>query len=153
MWQVTTFFLLRVAQQLIHAAAGAGAGALNAVWMGLAQPPTGALNQYSTLAQITEANYDGYSRQQVVWFPPWISVAGPELLTAQDLWFSPSDALVSNQITWIFLADAFYAGNLLMAAPVPNPGVNLSSPAQALKVQAQFALPFTQIFGKPDLVY
>jgi len=152
MWVVTTAFLLRVAQQLIHPAAGAGAGALNGVWMGLYTSPAGPITQYTTMAGIVEANYDGYSRQQVSWFPPWMSTAGPEILTAQDLWFSPTDALVANLIAGVFLADAFYGGTLLMAAAFPAPGVILSSPATALKEQAQFQLPFLQIYGSPALV-
>ena len=80
-------------------------------------------------------------------------MAGPELLTAQDLFYSPIDALVSNLITGVFLADAFYGGNLLMAAVVPVPGVILAGPANGLKIQAQFGLSFSQGYGARGLVY
>ena len=150
MWTVTKLFMLRLAQDLIQAAAGPLPGPLNNVWMGLYQSPTVPINPDSTLVNITEATYDGYSRQKVVWFPPWVSVGGPEILAAQDLWYSPTDALVANVITGVFLADAFYGGNLLMAAVLPVPGRVLGSPSDAMKVQAQFQLPFLQIYGKPD---
>lgn len=153
MWTVTTLFLLRVMQWLTaRGTAPPGAGPLQAVWMGLYQQPTLPINPFSTLANITEANYDGYSRQLVVWFPPWIAAAGPEQLAGQDLFFSPADPNVVNQITGVFLADAFYGGNLLAAAVLPAPGVQLSGPSRAMKVQPQFQLPFTQIYGSPLLV-
>jgi hypothetical protein len=153
MWTVTTLFLLRVLNDLVlKQSGGSYQGALSGIWCGLYKPPTSPITQYSTMAGITEANYDGYSRQAVVWFPPWQSTGGPEILAAQDLWYSPTDALVSNQITGVFLADAFYGGNLLAAAVVPNPGVQLSGPATAMKVQPQYQLPFTQIYGSPAIV-
>lgn len=151
MWQVTTLFLLRVAQGLIQAGGGPR-GALNGVWAGLFQQGTPPPTPQMTMAQIVEASYDGYSRQAVVWFPPWISNAGPEQLAAQDVFFVPSDALVANLITGVFIADAFYGGNLLMAALLPVPGVNLGSPSQALKDETIFQLPFNQIYGGPKIV-
>ena len=66
MWQLTTIFLLRLAQEMIRAAAGAQAGVLNGVWIGALPAAHPSINRNSTLDNITEANYDGYSRQQVV---------------------------------------------------------------------------------------
>lgn len=153
MWQVTQLFLLRVALALIQKSVNPGvAGPLSGVWCGLYQQGTNPISQQSTMANIIEANYDGYSRQAVNWFPPWISTSGPEQLAAADMWFSPTDALVSNLITGVFIADAFYAGNLLMAAQLAVPGVNLGSPTQAMKVQPVFDLPFLQIYGSPKIV-
>ena len=153
MWTVTTLFLLRLMQEITRGVVTPGvAGVLNGAWLGLYQQGTNPITPQSTMANIVEANYDGYSRQQIVWFPPWISAGGPELIAAQDLWYSPTDALKPNLITGVFIADAFYGGNLLMAAALAVPGVSLGSPSQALKVQPQFSLPFLQIYGSPAVV-
>jgi hypothetical protein len=148
-WQVTTLFLARLFAALTRAGGAVPAGPLAGVWMGLYQPPTGPPTQQTLMGSITEANYDGYSRQQVVWFPTWLSAGGPQVLQAQDLWFSPIDALKPNLITGIFLADAFYGGNLLMAAPLATPGVTLYGPGAALKVQAVYQQGFGALYGGP----
>lgn len=153
MWQVTYVLLLRLLQAAIRGGGAGTAGPLNTVWLGLYIPPTTPITVQSVMGNITEANYDGYSRQQVVWFPPFQSGPGPELLAGQDLFFMPTDALVANQITGVFLADAFYGGNLLAAAVAPAPGVQLTGPTRGLKVQPQFALGTGLIYGAPVLVF
>lgn len=149
MWQVTSLFLLRLFQALTRGGGAAQAGPLFNVWLGLYQPPTPPPTQQTLLSGITEANYDGYSRQLIQWFPPWLSSQGPEVLEAQDLWFSPTDALISNLITGCFIADAFYGGNLLMAAPFAIPGITLYGPPAALKVQAAYQQGFGPLYGGP----
>lgn len=153
MWQFTYVLLLRLLQAAIRGAGAGTAGPLSGAWLGLYQPPTVPITPQSSMAQITEANYDGYSRQQIAWFPPYTSGSGPEQLSAQDLFFMPVDALVTNQITGVFIADAFYAGNLLAAAVLAAPGVQLNSPTRALKVQANVQLGTGQVYGAPFVVF
>jgi hypothetical protein len=148
-WQVVTLFMQRVAQALIeHSTSGPFNGPLEAVWMGLYQPPTPNIGIHSTLANITEATYDGYARQPVVWYPPILSSSGPETLYGQDLNFSPTGSVTPNGITGIFLADALTAGNLLMAAVLPAP-VPLNGPTTALVVEPVFQMGLGQIYGAP----
>jgi hypothetical protein len=152
-WQFTYVLLLRLLQAAIRGSGAGAAGPLSAAWLGLYQPPTVPITPQSTMANITEANYDGYSRQLVVWFPPYISAAGPEQMSAQDLFFMPIDPLVANQITGVFLADAFYGGSLLAAAVLPAPGVQLTGPTRALKVQPNVQLSTAQLYGAPIEVF
>lgn len=153
MWIVSQLFLQRcMAALLANVASGGFRGPLFNCWVGLYQTGTPAMQPTNTIADIVEANYDGYSRQEVIWFPPWISSSGPEQAASQDNWFSPVDAGVSNNITGVFLADAFYGGNLLVSAALANPGAVLGNPNEALKVQEIFQLPFQTIYGGPDVV-
>jgi len=152
LWTVTYLLMLRLALNAIRAGGSAVPGALNGIWLGLYQSPTVPITPVTTLAGITEANYDGYSRQQVVWFPPFLSSSGPVLLAAQDAYFTPSDGLSSNLITGVFMADSFYGGGLLAAAALASPGRVLSQVTDALKVQPQFALPAISVYGGPAVV-
>lgn len=152
MWTVTLVFLARLMAAITRGGGAGTPGPLFNVWLGLYQAPTSPITPQSTLANITEASYDGYSRQLVTWFPAFVAQAGPELLTAQDLFFSPTDALVVNMITGVFIADAFYGGNLLAAAVLPLPGVQLTGPGRAIKVQPQYSQQFLQIYGSPAVV-
>jgi hypothetical protein len=152
MWQLTYALLLRMAQALIAHPAGAVNGPLFGVWIGLYQAGTGNVLPQSTMANILEANFNGYSRQQAAWFPPWQSQGGPELLAGQDVFFSPTDATVTNHIAGVFLADAFYGGNLLAGAALPSPGIILAGPTQAVKVQPQLQLTTLQVYGSPAVV-
>lgn len=152
MWQLTYNLLLALAQAAVEHSAGAFSGPLYGVWVGLYQTGSAPVTANSQLSSLVEANYDGYSRQQAVWFPPWVSTAGPEILAGQDLWFSPTDSLSSNQIQGVFLASAFYGGLLYAGAPLAAPGRTLSTPADALKVQPQFQLTTLQVYGGPAIV-
>lgn len=152
MWTVTTVFLARLMLSLLGRYTGPGAGPLAAAWLGLYQSPTATITPQSTLANIVEANFSGYSRQLIVWFPPFIEISGPEIITAQDLFWTPADATVSNFITGCFIADSFYGGALLMAAPAPAPGFVLNSPSRGLKVQPQYSQQFLTVYGSPAFV-
>ena len=148
MWQATYTLLLRMAAALTGHGGSPAAGPLYGAWLGLYQTGTPPVTPNSTMANITEANYDGYSRQQILWFPPIVSQSGPVLLTAQDLFFEPIDALVANQILGCFIADAFYAGSLLAGAPAPG-NIVLGRPSNGLKVQPQWSLTTQTQYGSP----
>lgn len=149
MWQVTFLFLFRALVDLIESVPGSYKGVLNTAWMGLYQPPTAPIGPSATLAAITEANYDGYARQLVAWFTPIQSSAGPEIVYGQNLVFQPTDSLVPNTITGVFLADAIYGGALLMAAALPFPSIVLAGPQNATVIKPTFQLPTLQIYGGP----
>lgn len=149
-WTVTTAFLLKVVNWLNACPASAPYfGPLCDVWVGLYQPPTSPITPNSVLANITEANYSGYVRQEVVWFPTFQQQSGPQIIIGVDQFYAPTDSLSANTITGIFLATASTAGILLAAAGLASPGVVLSTPDSALVVEPEFSLPFSQIYGGP----
>lgn len=152
MWQFTYNLFVALAQAAVEHSAGAFSGPLYGVWVGLYQQGSPPVTLNSQMSSLVEANYDGYSRQQAVWFPPWISTAGPEILAAQDLWFSPTDSASSNQIQGVFLASAFYGGLLYAGAPLAAPGRTLSTPADALKIQPQVQFTPLQMWGGPAVL-
>lgn len=150
MWQVTFAFLFQAITDLVERVASGGyTGVLDTAWCGLYQSPTHPIGPTSTFLNITEANYDGYVRQPVVWFPVIQSSGGPEVVYAQDLFFMPTDALVANLITGAFLCSSQYGGSLWMAAALAAPGVQLSGPQNGIKVQPVFQLPTQLVYGSP----
>jgi hypothetical protein len=152
-WTVTTALLLRVAQWLIDAGATSpGQGPLYAAYIGLCQTGTPGFTQNTLLSQVTEANYDGYARQEIVWYPPYISTAGPQTLEGGSLFFMATDQNASNNITAVMLVSALTGGVLLAGAALPSPGVVLGPSSAALKVIPEFQLPFQQIYGGPFLM-
>lgn len=152
MWQTTTTYLLALLNAAMRGPGAGAAGPLYQAWVGLFQQGTATPNQGTTLANIVEANYHGYSRQQLTWFPPWIGSAGVVQMAAQDLLFASNDNLSSNLITGVFLASAFYGGTYWMGALLPPPGVFLGNPSQALKVQPVYSQPWTLVYGSPQLL-
>lgn len=152
MWQFTYAMLLRYALALIGHGGSPPQGPLFGVWLGLYQQGTPPVTPQSVMSNIVEANFDGYSRQQAVWFPPYISSSGNVLLVGQDLYYTPTDALVPNKITGCFLADSFYGGLLLAGAIAPGVGFMLSNPNNAVKIQPQVALTPQQLYGAPAWV-
>lgn len=154
MWTVTYAFLQALAKALVaNSPSGLYQGPLYGIWCGLCQAGTAGFSPQSTMVNVVEANYDGYSRQQVTWFPPFTSQAGPELLAAQDLFFEPTDALLSNQITGVFLVTAFYGGTLYAGAMLPVPGTILGATTNAIKVQPNISFSPLQVYGSPKFVY
>jgi hypothetical protein len=153
MWTVTTVLLQAILDAIYgHALPSGLVGPLDAVYVGLYIAPTAPINQNSLLSNITEATYDGYARQEIVWFPTFIDQAGPQTLEGASLFFSPTDATVPNTITGIFIASALTGGVLLAAQALATPGVPLIGPSNALTVVPQFQLPFQQIYGGGQLV-
>lgn len=152
MWQVTYAFLFQALTDLVEAIGSGGyAGVLDTAWMGLYIAPTGAIGPQTAMSAITEANYDGYARQRPVWFPPIQSSQGPEVVYGQNLFFSPTDALVVQNILGIFLASAAYGGTLYAGQQVPAPGIQLVGPATGIVVKPVFELPTTLVYGGADI--
>ncbi len=148
-WIATYFFFESVLNDLIEQNPSSGvAPSLKGVYQGLYTAPTGTPTPASTMASITEANYDGYARQAVVWFEPFLDVLGPFNLQGANMQFRPTDAVVPNTITGAFLATAITGGNLLLAAAFVQP-VALSGPLTALTISPVFQLAFTSNYGRP----
>lgn len=151
MWVATFAFLSAVMDALAVASVSAFYEAvLGKCYLGLYQAPTPAPTPSLLLSGITEANYDGYARQPLVWFPTFLDVAGPQNMTAQNLHFSPSDAVVPNTITGAFIATTLTGGLLYLAAALPNP-VALPGPAYALNSATVFQLAYTNNYGNPGV--
>jgi hypothetical protein len=152
-WTFTTGFLLACLNALVeHDVSSPFNGPLEAVWLGLYVAGTPPITANSVIGDIVEANYTGYARQELVWSPPFIDVRGPYTLQAASLFFSPSDSMVSNNITGLFLATLVTAGALNGAQALPSPGQVLAGPTNALTVVPQFQLPFLQIYGGCQVV-
>jgi hypothetical protein len=152
MWQMTYAFLLELLAAAIGHGGSPAAGPLFGVWVGLYQQGTPGVTPTSVLGNIIEANYDGYSRQQAMWFPPFVSSAGPAQLAAQDLFYAPIDSNVPNMIAGAFLASAFYGGVLLGGAPTPRGPIPMTGVQSAIKLQPQFQLTPGQVYGSPAWV-
>ena len=149
-WQLTTAMVIKMMQWLTACPASAPYfGPLCDVWIGLYQPPTAPITANSVLAAITEADYDGYARQEVVWFPTFTQTSGPQIIIGVDQFYAPTDSLSANTITGVFLSTAVSGGVLLGAATLASPGVTLSTPETALVVEPEFSLPYTQTYGGP----
>jgi hypothetical protein len=152
MWVVTQYFL----QQFLDAVADlvdsqSSSPPLNACFFGLFTAPTGSLSNTTVLADITEANYDGYARQLVTWYPPFISAAGPYLLAAHSQAFTPTDSTVPNTITGCFLASAATGGVYLCGTSILPTPIPLTGPQSTILVDCEISLPFTPTYGGPTL--
>jgi hypothetical protein len=117
-------------QSADHAVAGPFSGCLDGVYVGLSVAPTTAQNPNGVLANIHEATYTGYARQLLVWHPAYIEPAGSVAIQSASLYWTPTDAVVPNIITGLFLADAITVGNLLGAEQF-DVGQNLGGPSNA----------------------
>ena len=149
-WTLTTAMVIKMMQWLTACPASAPYfGPLCDVWVGLYQPPTVPITPQSVMAAITEATYDGYARQEVVWFPTFQQQSGPQLIVGVDQFYTPTDSLIANTITGVFLTTAVTGGVLLGAAALGSPGVVLSTPDSALVVEPEFSLPYTTTYGGP----
>lgn len=151
MWTATFFFLASVMDALGAATISAFyESVLGKTWLGLFIAPTPAPTPAMLLANITEANYDGYARQPLVWFPTFLDAAGPQDLAAQNLHFAPNDALVPNTITGAFIVTAASGGQLYLAAMFAVP-VALPGPQYALNVAPVFQMAYTANYGGPNV--
>ncbi len=150
MWQLTYAALLAWLKWLEVAPASAPYdGPLAFVWVGLYTSPTPPLQPTSTMANITEANYDGYSRQEIVWLPEIVEVDGSVTKKGQNMLFAPTDALISNTIQGAFLASAASGGVLIGAAAAPTP-IPLIGPAPGLFIVPVLKLTSAPNYGGPE---
>lgn len=148
MWTLTYPLLAAIMAAITeHASSGPFNGPLEAVYLGLYIAPTTTIHPNSLLSAITEATYDGYARQEIVWFPTYQDNAGPQALEGQSLYFSPTDATVGNVITGLFLATAETGGVLLAAQALGGIGYPLNGPTSALVVVPAFQLDPTANYG------
>lgn len=150
-WVLTYYMFSQMMADLTESGASPiGTGILEACFLGLAQvgspPPTVSL----TMGQVVEANYDGYARQEVVWFPTFVSGSGPQTIIGHTLFFAPTDDTVPNTITQVFLATALTGGQLL-AASVVTPSVIITTLDAAMVVKPLFSLPLGGPYGQPDV--
>ena len=149
MWVATFAFLAAVMNNLVaHNLSAFYNGVLQAVYAGLYISPTPAPTPGLILSGITEANYQGYARQPVVWFPTFIDSAGPQDLAAQNMQFTPTGSATGNTITGAFIATALTGGVLYLAATLPVP-VALPSPGYALDLSPVFQLSYQNNYGTP----
>jgi hypothetical protein len=147
-WVPTQHFLQGLAAAAIaNVASGGYTGPLKTAYLGLCIAPTPAFNQLSLITTITEANYDGYARQEIMWGTTYQSSSQLQVIPGGSLVFQPSDSTVPNTITGAFIADALTAGNLLMGLLLPPPGVPLDSAEAALELLVRFGLDFNGNWG------
>lgn len=151
MWIATFAFLSAVMDTLGAAAISAFyESVLGNVWLGLYIAPTPAPTPSMLLANITEANYDGYGRQAITWFPTFLDSSGPQDLAAMNMRFAPTDALVPNTITGAFIVTQRTGGLLYLAAALATP-VALPSPSFSLVSAPVFQLAYTNNYGTPNV--
>lgn len=148
MWSVTQAFMVRWLQWLASLGTSSPAhGPLYALYVGLYQSTSPPVTWTSIMSSVIEASYDGYARQEVVWYPVYQSSGGPVVLEGGSLFFSPTDSAVSQTITGIFLADAPTGGTLLAGLPLAAPGKVLATPLDAMKVLPNFMLGQGPVYG------
>jgi hypothetical protein len=147
-WQITQAFALAILRWLIDAGgASPGHGPLYTAYIGLYQLSSPSVGWLTTMGQIVEASYDGYARQEIVWYPPYQGTAGPATLEGASLMFAPTDALVPQTIGGIILADSLTGGDLWAGQPLPAPGTPLTGPLTVLKVVPDIALTQQLVYG------
>jgi hypothetical protein len=152
MWTVCALFLNQVLADIIGAGMSPSGGVLHTAWLGLYIAPTTPITPQSTMLQITEATYDGYARQEIVWYPPYTDMLGPQTLTGQSLLFTPTDSTVPNMITGLFISSALTAGTLWMAQALASPGYPLQMVGESLVIVPQFQLGYLQVYGGAQIV-
>jgi hypothetical protein len=148
MWVWTQYMYVLLADSLTRTMGGSPTvGPLEACYLGLSVAPTPAYRFASLIADITEANYDGYARQEVVWYPPYVSTQGPVTVEGASLFFAPTDAVLAATITGVFLATAPSGGLLLGGAPLAVPYPILANPLTALTIVPAVQLPLGAVWG------
>lgn len=149
LWVPTYFFLLSALNDLIEQnPSSAEPNILKGIYVAAFQSGSPAPNVASTLTTQTECTYDGYARQAVVWFPPYIDPALPVALTAANVMFRPTDAVVPNLVTQIGLVTALTGGVLLLLAQLQTP-ISLANPLTAFTTAPVVQLPTTSVYGGP----
>lgn len=152
-WVVTYAFLSQAMADLTETGASpAGTGVLEACFCGLYLVGSPAPSPTLLMSQVLEANYDGYARQEVVWFPTFVGFGANQALVGHNLFFAPLDDTVANTIGGVFLATALTGGQLLMAALL-NPPLAITALDAAMVVKPVFLLSTTSVYGGPDVEF
>ncbi len=133
--------------QKSHVASGAYSGPLYQPYIGLytdfAPPPT----PDSVLANLTEAAFAGYARQQITaWSGPSYSGGVAAEILGPLLEFTPSDGTAPQVILGVFWADALTDGNLLGVDPFDDPFA-LPDQFTTLAWIAKLQLQITESYG------
>jgi len=123
-------------------------GVLRNCYCALFQSGSPAPSKGSTLVTQTEADYDGYARQEVVWFPTYLDVLGPQAVTAANLQFRMTNTTTPNLITQIGLVSLVTGGVLLACSELQTP-VQFSALTDQLTTAPVFQLTFNSIYGGP----
>lgn len=152
MWQVTAAFLAQILADMVGSGMSPSGGVLSSAWLGLYVAPTTPITSRSTLVNIIEATYDGYARQEVVWYPPYTDVSGPQTLTGHTLEYAPTDSTVPNVITGLFLASAITGGTLWAGQAQGTPGYPLQMAGQAMVLVPQFQLGYQLVYGGAQII-
>lgn len=148
-WVPSLQFLLSLAYDLAGVETSASLpSVLTGVYLGLFQAPTPVPTSNLVMSGVTECNYDGYARQAISWFPPFVDAAGPIDLAGHNLHFVPTDSTAPNTATGVFIASASTGGVLLLSSLLVSP-VGLQSILQAVDVAPVVQFPFTANYGRP----
>lgn len=90
-----------------------------------------------TLANYTEATYDGYAAQVMVWASATIPTPGSGALTTWiPLLWTPTGSITPNDIYGYYVTDA--AGTLMWAERAPSPPVALNSMLTTLPITPRY---------------
>lgn len=148
MWVPTQRLLeLMAAAAVQHTVSGNYSGPLYTAYLGLCIAPTPAFTQNSVLANITEANYTGYARQQIVWGATYQTVQSLQVIPGGLLTFQPSDAVTPNTITGVFIMDAVTVGNLLAGLLFTGGGYPLPNANTALEIAPRWGFDYAGNWG------
>lgn len=153
MWTVMYSFLLSLWETLSGKLdiSGPPINPLASVWIGLYVAPTPGPNPNATMSDITEPTFNGYGRQEVVWYPPYIDISGVAQLEGVSQIYRPTDNLTQTQITGLFLATAPVGGTLLAMQPIGGGGYPLNTTLQALVLVPSISLDPAGSYGGVDI--
>jgi len=128
---------------------------LDGVWIGLYIGINASPGPNLTMANLTEASYDGYARQQVgAWTEPYLSSDGQNAVIDGALHFRPSDSSFPQTMLGALYGSSSVSGggNLIMIDPFPAPGVGLLGPNNVLSYVPEFELPAGGNYGGGDVL-
>lgn len=152
MWVMTAYLLNLLLLAFKGTAGSSGSiGPFQTCWVGLLVNPTPQLSSATKLSDVTEASYPGYARQLVVWYPPFISAEGPYLLEGHSQIYTPTAFGSPQNITGVMICDAPVGGNYLCGTLTTPTVYPLTDPTQSMIVDPEISLPFTSIYGGPDV--
>jgi hypothetical protein len=140
-WVLTDYMMEQMLLELSECGASAPfSGVLCATYVGLVTAPLPALNRGMLLANFVEAAFPGYVRQLLTWRLPYFSEAGLWVLEAVCDHWQPTGSDAGQLIVGVIIATAATNGQLLAATALPSPGIDMSSPQDALTGIVRFGL-------------
>ncbi len=127
---------------------------LSGVWVGLYTAINASFGPNVTMANLTEASYTGYVRQQIPnWTTPYFNLAQRNAVTDGALHFSPGDASFPQTIIGVLFGSTSVAGGgtLLWADQLATP-VGLTSPTTILNYVPEFDLDPAANYGTGSII-